>query len=70
MDKTFASEMVEIIEEKLRHNAGISSVNVDGQAISFDREQLLEELDYWKRKAAQAKTPRQIFRGINIGKSF
>jgi hypothetical protein len=49
-----AQEMVRIITEALQTNpAGIVSTTIDGIQTSWDRKDLRDELDYWKRLASQ-----------------
>ena len=50
-----SQEMIQQLEDFLKSNAGVKSVNVDGQNIQFDRTQALQELDYWKRQSAHSK---------------
>ena len=64
------SEMVELIEAALAENPLVASVTVDGQTVQYNRAQAMEELAYWRRRAADAATTlgrRPMFRGFQIG---
>ena len=65
-----ASEMVEAIERALRDNPLVASVTVDGQSVTYNRSQAMEELAYWKRKAAAEAGKSRLFRGFNVGGSW
>lgn len=55
-----AQEMIDNLECFLKSNAGVSSINVDGQSIRYNREQALKELRYWQtqEKIQQGKRKR------------
>jgi hypothetical protein len=40
---------------------------VDGQSITYDRQQLLNERDYWVRKAEKQAGKRRRFRSFDLG---
>ncbi|MGI4815805.1 MAG: hypothetical protein ACRYGG_21055 [Janthinobacterium lividum] len=68
MPRTPAQEQVDRLERMLQDNAGVKSVSVDGQTVVFDRVQAIEELEYWRRRAASGR--RSMFRGINAGSAW
>ena len=51
MPQTFAEEMVEKFQNLLRANAGLASVNVDGQQVTYA--DLGAQLDHWQKKVDQ-----------------
>jgi hypothetical protein len=65
-----AKQMVEILEDCLRSNAGVKSISVDGQTIMLDRAQALVEMKYWQREVARQAGRRSPFRGIDIGSAW
>lgn len=65
-----AREMVALLEEALASNSGVKSITVDGQSITFDRAQALQELDYWRRQALRAAGKRPITRSINLSSAW
>lgn len=62
---TFAEEMVTKLETVLKANAGLKSVQVDGQAVSFD--DITDQYDYWKRKVAKEKGRAPVISTIKLG---
>ena len=63
----FADEMVEKYQALLLANAGVKSVNVDGQSLSLD--DLESKLEYWSRKVAIADGSRPRVMQINLENS-
>lgn len=51
MAQTFAEKMVAKYEELLEANAGLASVNVDGQQVSYS--DLEAKYGHWLKKVAQ-----------------
>lgn len=60
----FADDMVEKYQALLLANAGVKSVNVDGQSLSLD--DLEKKLEYWSRKVARADGTRPRVMQINL----
>ena len=50
---SFASLQVARLQTALATGAAVVSINVDGVATTFDRDQALRELRFWERQAAQ-----------------
>lgn len=48
-----ATDMVAQLETFLGSSAGVKSISVDGQAVTYDRKQALEELRYWQAKVSE-----------------
>ena len=63
-EATFAQQMVTKLEALLLANAGVRSVNVDGQQVSFD--DLTAQYEHWKRKAAAEAGTRPRVAQINL----
>lgn len=53
---SFATEQVERLETLLAENAGVQSVNVDGQQVTFA--DLVSQYDYWKSRVAREEGTR------------
>lgn len=71
MDAKFAKQMVEAIEQALKSNVGVNAVTVDGQTIQFSgRDKMIEELQLWEKRVAQANGKLRRFRSIDIGSAF
>ena len=64
-DPTFAEQMVTKLEALLLENAGVQSVNVDGQAVTFT--DLQRQYDYWKGKVARESGTRPRVASVNLG---
>lgn len=66
---TTAETMVGLIEAAMAANPLVATVTVDGQTVSYNRQQAMAELLYWRKRVAKeaGKSP---FRGINMGGSF
>jgi hypothetical protein len=61
-----AAEMVELLKTALETNAGVVSVNVNGQSVTYGRDQALRELTFWEERAGQEAGTRPIWAGINL----
>ena len=49
---TTADEMVILIENALKTGATVVSVNLGGVSTSYNRDQAIKELNYWRRRQA------------------
>jgi len=65
-----AIEMVQALEQALSKNVGVAEVIVDGQKVRYDRAQAMQELDYWRQRAAKQNGKRPRFRGIDVGTAW
>lgn len=66
-----ATEMVRLLEEALTKNVGVNQITADGQTVTFaSREAMLNELDYWQRKAAKERGNRHLFKGFDVGSAW
>lgn len=65
-----ASEMVRKLEEAAARNVGVTQVTFDGQTVTYDRKQLMEELAHWTREAAKQAGRRPLFRGVDLGSAW
>lgn len=70
MANTNASEMVRILEDFLKSNAGIKEVAVDGVTVVYDRAQALTELAMWRSNVSVASGTRPLYRGFNLGNAW
>lgn len=66
-EPTFAEQMVAKLQQTLLESAGLSSVTIAGQSVSYG--DLVKQLDYWKRQVAAEQGQRPLivettFRGV------
>lgn len=64
-EPTFAEQMVAKLEGLLLQSAGLQSVNVDGEAVTFA--DLEKRYDYWKGRVASESGARPISATIDLG---
>ena len=62
-----AQDHVEQLEAALARNAGVAEVVTDGVKVRYNRQQLLDELRYWRRRLASESKRRRVSRGVNLG---
>lgn len=67
---TTATEMVKLLKQALASNVGVAEVVVDGQKVRYDRQQAMDELAFWERKAATESGTRSRFRGFNLNSGW
>lgn len=66
-----ANDMVRLLEDALLKGVGVNQITVDGQTVTYaSRQQMISELDYWRRRAALAAGRRSIFRGTDLGSAW
>jgi len=58
--------MVALIEGKLKANAGVKSVTIDGVVTVFDRQQLIDELAYWQKRVAREAGSRPVVSRVDL----
>lgn len=58
--QTHAQKMVAALEAALLSNPGVANFAVDGMAMSFSRQQALDELKHWQRVVGRADNSRPI----------
>jgi hypothetical protein len=66
-DPTHAETMLALFETFLQSNVGVGSINIDGTAVTYNRQQALEEYKFWKSQVARENGSRPTFRGANLG---
>jgi hypothetical protein len=66
-EPTFAERMVTKLETLLEQSAGLASVNVDGEAVTFA--DLEARYDYWKGRVALENGARRRSSSIYLGGS-
>lgn len=49
---------------------GVASVSVDGTSTTINRKAVLDELDYWKKKAANLAGKRERIATVRLDNSF
>jgi hypothetical protein len=65
------AEMVTTLEAAIAATpAGTAEIEVDGRRVRYDRQQLVNELEYWRRRAAAADGTRPRCATINLRNSF
>jgi hypothetical protein len=64
-DPTFAETMVTKLETLLSEAAGLRSVTVAGQMVTY--ENLIEQHGYWKKQVAQEQGTRRRILPIEMG---
>ena len=63
---TTADAMVAAIESALLPGAGVVSVNFGGVSTSYNRDQAIKELNYWRRRQAVENGTRPRAMRINM----
>ena len=63
---THAASMVALFEAALKNNIGVNSVSVDGFTTSFNRQQAISELNYWKRRVGAEPGSRPLKMRIKL----
>jgi len=58
VEQSYAEQMVVILQDALKINAGILSVSIDGMTTQYSRAQALKELRFWMRQVAVEKGKR------------
>jgi hypothetical protein len=58
--QTHAEKMVSALEASLLANPGVANFAVDGMSMTYNRQQALEELKYWKRSVGRADNTRPL----------
>jgi homoserine kinase len=62
-----AQQMVDKLTTALQTQpAGVVSVTVDGQIVQFNRQQAIDELAFWEKRAAQQSGNRPRTASINL----
>lgn len=64
-----AIQMVTLLEAALQANVGVTSVTIDGQSISYNRQQAMLELEYWRKQVAK-ENKKSRFRGFDVSGSW
>lgn len=63
-----SKQMVQILMTALQTQpAGVVSVTVDGQVVTYNRQQAIQELSFWEKRAAQESGRRPRIASINLG---
>lgn len=62
---SFASNQVATLEALIKQCAGLKSATVDGQAVTY--ENLLDQYNYWKSRAARENGTRPRVAQIDLG---
>lgn len=66
MASPFAISMVAKLETMLAANAGVKSVSVDGQSVTYG--ELLEQYEYWRRRVAREDHKAPTVSTIRMGR--
>jgi hypothetical protein len=62
--------MVDALTTALATGLAVVSVTIDGVTTQFNRQQALQELAFWERRAARAAGRRPIASSINLRHAF
>ena len=66
LSTTVADKMVAAIEKALLTGAGVVSVSVSGVSTTYNRDQAIKELNYWRRRQAVENGARPFAVRINL----
>ena len=64
---TTAEDRVEALEAALATGAGVVSVSIDGQTVTYNRADARAELQFWARKRARERRQRPAAASIRLG---
>ena len=61
-------DMVNAFEAALQTMApGVTQVTVDGTGVTYNRDQLIKELEYWRKRAAKAAGRKSVINQVRLG---
>jgi len=68
--RIFSEKMVADLEEALDETtAGVTQVTIDGNTVSYNRNQLLTELEFWRKQADRLNRSKGRFTTMKLDNS-